>query len=486
MRLEKPLALLLVFFIAGAGLGKLRAQVEDKPAIEGKFEVEGTLTLEKLLDSVERSYPTLLAVLLEKDIARAKLLAALGKFDLKVKAGAISDPEGYYSPNRRYSLTFEQPTTLWGTTFFGGWRRGTGLFEPYYGDRETLSDGEFSFGVKIPLLRDGATDANRTALGQARIEQEIAELVIDEQWLSIIRAATRRYWDWVAAGKRLAVSRDLLAIAERRKKNVQELVDHGDLPKIENVEIQRIVLERKGQFISAERALQNAAIELSLYYRTAGGDPIIAEEKMLPQEFAPVTVWPETLMQEDAIIAIMRRPEVKYLMSQKDQAKLELKLQQNRLLPNLDFTAMGSRDFGRGSKTQEGTDISVGLQMEIPLQRREAEGKIKIEEAKIAQIDQKIFLSRDRIKAEVRDAYIAVKAAHDRARLAHEELILARQLEEAERVKFEHGDSTQFIVNLRELQTADAAIREIAAQQEYHRAVADYRAAAAIGLPDPK
>lgn len=443
---------------------------------------EEILTLEILLKSVERSYPSLLAALLEKNIAEGKLLASSGKFDLKAKVGASSDPTGYYSPNRRYYGMLEQPTTLWGTTFFGGWKRGTGLFEPYYGDRETLSDGEVTLGMRVPLLQNGAVDQNRTTLEQAKIDNLLADAIFEEQKLLVVRAATRRYWDWVSAGKRLSITRNLLEIAERRKKNVHELVQHGDLPKIENIEIQRIVLERKNQFIAAKRMLENAAIELSLYYRKENGDPIIAEERNLPLEFPSVVVWAEKKMEEDSLAAIFKRPEKKYLSWQKDQAKLELKLQQNRLLPNLDFNLGASRDFGEGNKKLEGTDITIGLQMEIPLQRREAEGKIKIEEAKIQQLEQKIKLTENRIKADVLDAYLAVKAAYERVALAHEELSLAKQMEEAERTKFEHGETTQFTVNLRELQTADAAIREIVAQQEYHRSVADYSAAVGANL----
>jgi outer membrane protein, heavy metal efflux system len=63
--------------------------------------------------------------------------------------------------------------------------------------------------------------------------------------------------------------------------------------------------------------------------------------------------------------------------------------------------------------------------------------------------------------------------------VVREELKAAKQLEEAERARFDLGDSTQFFVNQRELATADAAFREIKSLADYHKARAEYEAATA-------
>jgi outer membrane protein TolC len=63
-----------------------------------------------------------------------------------------------------------------------------------------------------------------------------------------------------------------------------------------------------------------------------------------------------------------------------------------------------------------------------------------------------------------------------------QELDVARQLEEAERARFQLGDGTLFQVNLREQATFDTAIRELAATNEYFRAWALYEYAIAESL----
>jgi hypothetical protein len=55
-------------------------------------------------------------------------------------------------------------------------------------------------------------------------------------------------------------------------------------------------------------------------------------------------------------------------------------------------------------------------------------------------------------------------------------------VEDAERTRYQLGESTLFILNQRELQTADAAVREASALADYYRARALYEQAIAAAL----
>ena len=59
---------------------------------------------------------------------------------------------------------------------------------------------------------------------------------------------------------------------------------------------------------------------------------------------------------------------------------------------------------------------------------------------------------------------------------------MTRRVEDAERLRFELGDSTLFVLNQREQATAEAAIREANALADYFRAYAAYELAIAKAL----
>ena len=90
------------------------------------------------------------------------------------------------------------------------------------------------------------------------------------------------------------------------------------------------------------------------------------------------------------------------------------------------------------------------------------------------------MLKADALTAnKVQDAMSALVTAHDRVLKAREALTLNERMEAAERRKFELGDSTILIVNLRELSSIEAELTLIDALTDFFKAQADYRAATA-------
>jgi outer membrane protein, heavy metal efflux system len=77
----------------------------------------------------------------------------------------------------------------------------------------------------------------------------------------------------------------------------------------------------------------------------------------------------------------------------------------------------------------------------------------------------------------VQDAASALRATYTTVELVRQELAVARELESLERDRFQLGDSTRFLVNLRELNTADAGFREIKALADYQKTAAAFEAA---------
>lgn len=256
------------------------------------------LRLEDILDSVKRHYPPLLAALQDQIVGDAETLQAEGRFDVIVRGRWDSDSLGYYS-NRRWDFGVEQPTTMLGMSLLGGYRLGEGNYAPYDGKLDTRSAGEWRTGVRLPLLRDRSIDSRRAELSRARIGQQIARLSIDQQKLAVTLVATRRYWDWVAAGRRFNLAQAVLQIAQNRQTFLDDSVNGGLLPAIDTADNRRAVLQRQGQAIEADRALQQTAIELSLFHRDDRGRIQLPKSEQLPPDFADPQELEPARVQED-------------------------------------------------------------------------------------------------------------------------------------------------------------------------------------------
>ncbi len=435
-----------------------------------------SLTLEDLQESVGRHYPPLLAALEEIPLADADLLQAEGQFDLVVRGRYDSDSLGYYT-NRRWDFSFDQPTAFQGLSFLGGYRLGEGTYAPYDGKLDTRSGGEWRTGLRLPLLRDRAIDRRRADLSKAALGRRIASLSVQQQRLVITLLASRRYWDWVAAGRRFRLAQAVLTIAENRQTFLDESVKGGLLPAIDAADNRRAVLQRKGQVVEAERILQQAAIELSLFYRDARGVSILPLPEQLPEGFPVPAPLAGSQVGADTMAALQKRPEVPRLEAQREQVQVDAAHARNQRLPGIDVIAGFTSESGAGVVRRGPQELKAGLSFELPLQRRSATGRLAAAEARSRQIRQREQFARDQIKAEVQDAASAVQTAFQRTLVAADEVTVSRELEDAERTRFELGEGTLFQLNLREMATIESAQRDIAAKADYHRAVAGYKAA---------
>ena len=437
-----------------------------------------TLTLDTVVQSALESFPSVIAAARRKDMAAGEKLSAEGGFDTSVKLFTRADVVGIYQ-NQIVDLGIEQPTPYWGTTFFGGYRLGTGKFAIYDAKATTAEAGEFRAGVTIPLWRNQTIDRRRASLAQAELAQLIAHHEYDTVLLELQRVATQRYWDWVLAGQRLVAARELLRIAETRDAGLRARIASGDLPAIDATDNQRAILERRERVVAAERLLEQAAIQLSLYLRTPDGEPQLPAPEDLPEGF-PEPRLPERLHLRDLIDeALSRRPELKRLEQQRKNSEIDRDLAHNQRQPAVDLTLSGAQDIGVDPMTQyyqiNRSQVFVGVSVDLPVQQRVADGRIASTEANLERLAADIHLANDRIKAEVKDALSAITAALKRVNIARQHRETAVQMEEGERTRYELGDSNLMFVNQRELASGDAAILTAEALNSFFKSLADYR-----------
>ncbi len=431
------------------------------------------LSLDDVMNNVEKNYPPLLATLAERALADADVLQALGRFDLVLSAQADTDRFGYYR-NERVTAGFDQPLSTMGASVYGGWRGSDGSFAPYAGGLDTRSLGEWRGGIKVPLSKNRAIDDRRGNLQKTQIGQRVATLTIDQQRLVVRQLAARRYWDWVSAGQRLRVAKEILRVAQERDAALREASSLGQIPAIEVTENQRQILQRRSQMVEAERALQQAGIELSLFYRDTSGQPRMPVSEQLPPKLPTTEPLAETQVERDRVAALSLRPEIERFTQQKKQAQIDAALAENDRKPAVDFSLGFTAEGGDGTVRRGPNEMKASLRFELPVQRRAAAGKQLSAETKVAQLAQRERFARDQVEAEVQDAASAVRAAHNRAALLLDEVRVSLDLADAERERFRLGDSNLFTVNLREQAAVDAELRQVSAVNDYLRSLTVY------------
>jgi len=444
------------------------------PIVATSAAAQTPLSPDELLRAVDRALPLLEQARQTVRVAEGEAREARGAFDLAL-GGSARTTRGFYD-NERAAAYLEQPLAPLGLTVFGGYRVGRGSFAPYDGKAATLSSGEWSGGFELPLLKSRAIDDRRAARRVTDLGVEVAERGLDKARLSYFKEALTVYWDWAAAGQQVRIARALLDLAEARDQQLIDAAALGQIAPVERTDNLRAIFQRRSALAAAERQLQLLAIDVSLFLRGLDGTPQRPSLDRVPDLPVPA---PQPSPDEAAEVAaaLAARPELAALRAKRRQQEVELQLAENTTLPSLTWTTEASRDAGAGTASRAGAGFETGLHFSLPLQRRAATGKVVQARAKLAVLDQDLRWAEDSIRADVQDALSALAASRAILDVVRQEVAVTRELEGLERDRFALGDSTQFLVNLRELATADAAAREARALADYQKALVTVEAA---------
>jgi outer membrane protein TolC len=439
------------------------------------------LALPELLDSVRNRYPPLLIALIEQDIAAGRLRQAEGAFDLGFSLRAGIAPKGYYDGSSG-DIALDQRLPFWGGNVFAGYRRSSGLLADYDKDR-TQRDGEYRAGLRFNLLRDGPIDRQRAELMKARLDLGLADPFIQRQKLDIVRAATRSYYQWVAAGLRESVAREQLKVAEDRATALTEQANKGMVAPIVVTDNERLIVSRQLIVTQSRRRFEAASLELSLFYRGPDDLPITPARERLPQDL-PAAELPARLGDVSLLESVAElRPELRRVRLLKEKVEVDLRLARNATLPNLDLTLGVTRNEGGGPFPDlQRNETRAGLEFRIPLQRNEALGRTQVSEAELRRLDQDLYFVRDRIRVEIKDGWSALAAASELLIVARRNVELSDLLVKAEQTRLRQGATDLLALQIREQALLEAQFAVVSAQADFFAALADYRAATAEDL----
>ena len=439
------------------------------------------LTLAEVLASVERHYPLLLAVERERGVAAGQVTTAMGAFDLNVTGLGTSLAPSTYE-NYVSDFGVEQLLSQGGVSMFGGYRTGFGDFPTYKLHNKTAAGGEFRGGLSVPLARDRTIDSARAGRAQAQLNQALAEPTIARSRLEFMRAAAHAYWIWTGSGENREAAESLVKLASDRDTFLGARVERGATANIERIDNKKNIAIREGMAVKADRTVQQATINLSLYYRDDGGQPLLVGRRRMRRLPEPIEPTPD-IYNEALSRALGRRPEFRELSLKREKLLVERKLAINDTRPGLDAQIAGNQDLGYGKSPLSGPDglnrqvLSASLVFQMPAQRRGARGRLQSLDAQLAQIDQQLRYTEDNVRAEVQDAYSKLERAYAFHDKTIEAVELADMVAKAEREQFRLGRSDILRIALREQAKFDADLMEIVARQSYWTADSDLRAA---------
>lgn len=436
----------------------------------------------RFVDEVLAHHPVARQAQLVADQARAELRQAWGAFDPKVtvtwdqKRFGGTDYFNYVDADLKIPLPIGADITL-------AYDRTLGRYiNP---DRRTSTDGTFSAGLSIPLGQRLLTDERRAALQQARAARDAGDAERVAYVNKLLYGAAKHYGAWYASWRRRQIAVEGESLADFRLRAVRQRVASGENAPIDTVEALLEVQRRQVTRLEADADLYVSMLNVTAYLWDARGGPSALPEGVVPTREGLTAAEPDSTRLDALIaLAVRRHPDLRKVQAKVEQAAADRALAAQGIIPFAEAKLSGLQDRATDAaffdRDRLDANYKASLIVQSPLLFLKETGKFGATGAKL-EFQQ---LERERLRRDIEfDVRAAMFELHTlRALLATQAAAVggARLLRDAEQVRFENGESTLLVLNLRERLVLDESVKLAALEGK----LAAARGALAIAVGD--
>jgi outer membrane protein TolC len=398
--------------------------------------------------------------------------SARGGFDPLLTAGYN---EKEYADKDYYSL-FDaglKVPTWYGVELLGGYELNSGeQLDPM---DLTPGDGLVKAGVSVSLGQGLFIDQRRATLKRALAYQRAAEGERQQMLNTLLFLVLSDHTDWTAAYQGLQVAREAVELTRVRYQAVKGSFVGGDRPAIDTLEAFLQLQDRQLRMQQAELNFRNTGLRLANHLWDPQGRPLELAEGTRP-DTAELSITGIGLP-SDTLVAYAQQvhPQLLQARARLEQLDVDRRFRAELLKPQLDVKYMFLGDGGAATGEQgptlldEGRQLGVGFRMPVPLRRERGELTL----AKLRMTEAELGLARDRtvIGNRVRERLNEAATMRDQVELGASAVANYRGLLNGESQRFAVGESSLFLVNVREVSLLEERLRQVDREARLVKAV---------------
>jgi outer membrane protein TolC len=415
----------------------------------------------RFVERILAAHPVAQQAKLVVEQARSDLRTAWGAFDPTVSAVWDQKKFGGTSYYNYFDAEVKIPLPI-GADVTLAYDRTLGKYiNP---DRRTNSGGTFEAGISIPLGQRIVTDERRNALSQARAARDASAADQSSMLNKLLYSAAKEYGAWYEAWRRRTIAEDGEALAAFRLQAVRRRVASGESAPIDSIEAMLEVQRRQVTRFEAEAAFFMSTLGVTAYLWDDAGRPAPLPEFAVPtlDGIGRARVDSSTL---NALLdlATRRNPDLLKVKARVQQAQAQRLFSAQALLPLAEAKLYGLRDsdddvaFLDGGRLEN--NYKAGLSIKSPLLFLRESGRFSASGQRLE--FQRLELDRLRrdVEIDIREAIFDLANLERMLSTQAANVRNTRLLRDAEQIRYDNGESTLLVVNLRERLVLDESIK---------------------------
>jgi outer membrane protein TolC len=442
---------------------------------------DNIMPYQEFLGFVKQNHPILKQAALFNNLANEELRMQRGNFDPKAEMlyheKVFKNKPYFYHWNNQLKIP-----TWTGADFKAGYERNDGPFL----DSEFDTDGGKGYwyaGISVPIGQGLFIDARRTVVRQAQALQTLNEAERVKLTNKTILEAAKDYWLWFFKYHQVRLLQKAYDLAVQRFEIVKLSVRQGDIAPLDSLEAKIAIQNREINLRMAENELNNARLFLSIHLWDNSFNPLELPASIAPPEASEIRADTVNI---DALLELAKQshPELIKLAAKARQLELDRRLAAENIKPliNLEYTTLLGKHAAEVGSRVAVQDYKLSARFSMPLLLRKERSKLQMSKIKIEQNQLETNFQNIKILNEL-------KAAHNDLKVITEMIVNQRDIVEnyrkltnGEVLKFTNGESSFFMVNLRESVWFESQVKLFDMEHKLGKAMATLLWAAGVGF----
>ncbi len=409
---------------------------------------------------------------------QASLISKRAESEVQTSKGGF-DPMLYtvideknYSDKNYYSLLDAglKIPTWFGVEFKAAYQQNAGIFlNP---ENEVPLNGQFLAGANISLLQGMFIDERRAMLKQSKLlldySQNEQKVVLND----LILEAFESYWSWVNDYNQLLIQQKAVVLAETRYKALVKNYLQGEQPAIDTLEAYIQYQTRLYTLNDATLKLQQSRLYMSTYLWYENNVPLeINERTPAPVLNVKATITAIDSINKAPIIIDDNHPLLQQYQLKLSQLEIDRRLKAEKLKPklNVNYNFINEPVNAMPFDGMDFQNAKWGVNFSFPIFIRKERGDLNIAKIKIRETDLGRDLKAYDLTNKSNAVITEINTLKKQLDLYETVVINYDRLLQAERQKFDNGESSVFLVNARELSLIQAEISYVSLGAKYQQ-----------------
>lgn len=406
------------------------------------------LSFDNYIDAVQNHHPL---------INRAGNLVQGAEYEYKAQKGEF-DPlisgnfeNKFYNDKNYYSVLYSEIKQPIFTSQYlkAGYEYGDGLFlNP---EQKTSSYGMPFVGVEASLLQGMLIDKRRAGVLKAREYINFSKAEKNEITNNLLREALFHYTDLSFLQKQLAIYEYFIKLARERNNGITALAKSGEKPAVDTVEASILYQSRLLELQSLKIEMQNKYAGVNSFNWINTDTPTPVNTEISTDSLNLIYDKMKNLLIRELNNDSINNPVLAQYLVKKNILTIEKRLKAEMIKPKLDVrynfissgTSMNNMQFSANN-------YKWGASLSMPLLLRTSRNQFKSASLDVKNISLEVTSKTNQFQNKLNYLKQSIITLTEQLNNAARNAAFSKALLSAEKLKFDNGESSLFLLNTRE------------------------------------